>query len=143
MPEECPEEVKDVIMACRASNPADRPTAREVFHRLSTAINPNRPRPASSILSSSLWSGQNSFHGRPSWAPPEHADGEEHPSFMACIHENSPADVSIDPSLNNKAKDQDRLYQCSPSRQHQPWGSRATGRSSSGDSSNSHRAMSL
>ena len=34
------------------------------------------------------------FHGKPSWAPPEHADGEEAPSFMACIHENCPTDVS-------------------------------------------------
>jgi hypothetical protein len=88
--------VRDVIMACRASMPCDRPTAKEVFRRLSAVVHQNRPRPASSNLGSpSVWSQQTTpFHGKPSWAPPEHADGEENPSFMACIYENKPADVS-------------------------------------------------
>lgn len=121
VPEECPAEIRDVIMACRASLPSDRPTAREVFQRLSAVIHPNRPRPASSILSSSsIWSAQNAFHGRPSWAPPEHAEGEEQPSFMACIYEHSP--LAADTSSFERSHDclRQQLHRGSPTRQ-QPW----------------------
>ena len=141
VPEECPAEIRDVIMACRASNPVDRPTAREVFRRLSAVIHPNRPRPASSILSSSsMWSSQTSFHGRPSWAPPEHAEGEENPSFMACIHEHSPADVS---SLDKSADPlRQQLQRGSPARQQQPWGMKQAVKSNNGETAYS-RTMSL
>ena len=38
VPEECPEEVRAVIASCRATTPADRPTARQVFDRLRACI---------------------------------------------------------------------------------------------------------
>jgi len=56
VPEECPAEVRDVIMACRASSPVDRPTAKQVFQRLSAVVHRDRPRPASSMGKPSIWS---------------------------------------------------------------------------------------
>lgn len=136
VPEECPEAVRDVIMACRASDPADRPTAKEVFRRLSTVVHPNRPRAAGSILSSSLWNPQNSYHGRPPWAPPEHADGEENPSFMACIQEDGPPD-NVGQQSNPRRSDQRKA--CQPFRQDQPQGMVQQSKLELA----SHRAMSL
>lgn len=68
---------------------------------------------------------------------------------MACIHEHSPSDVSVDPSM---AKLKDRVardQEHSPAGQQQPWGRRpaiqvsGSSRGSSRGSPQSSRAMSL
>ena len=38
VPQECPQEVKDIVTHCRASEPASRPSARQVFARLSHSV---------------------------------------------------------------------------------------------------------
>lgn len=40
MPQDCPQEVADLFTACTAQDPAQRPSARELVVRLSTAKHP-------------------------------------------------------------------------------------------------------
>lgn len=92
VPEECPEAVRDVIVACRASDPAARPSARDVFDKLSAAAGLGvSPRPPSRL------SGMQP-RSRPTWAPPEHPRGEEVPSSTAALHVSFAEAQSVAPS---------------------------------------------
>ena len=41
MPEQCPQEIAELIIDCRNSNPANRPTAKQVFNRIKISAESN------------------------------------------------------------------------------------------------------
>ena len=93
------------MVACRASNPEDRPCAKEVFRRLSGVVNTTQmaqqqwvqqqqmaSRSAFGTIQMQRLHSQETmpFYQRPPWAGPEHFGEEESPSFMAAIYEDDP-----------------------------------------------------
>lgn len=82
--------MRDLIIACRASNPEDRPDAREVFKRLSAVIHSSSHMQRAWSTKSTAFDSPSALNSqslgrRPSWAIPD--DVIEGANFMAAIHE--------------------------------------------------------